>query len=526
MYRANNHHQLSLSDFNQPIGLTMSADNRWVRLAELIPWEKYEHQYAHLFKGSKVGNVAKPFRMALGSLIIQQKLGFSDRELVEEITENPYLQYFIGLPGYRQERPFDPSLLTLFRKRMRLDITKVINEAAIQNYEESMASKDHKNDNKPPKGGSGSSGADTRKETSEGGSTKVGPAADESEHNANSANNVNNADGANSGTLILDATCAPSNIRFPQDFSLLNEAREKLEKIIHRFHEDYGLDLPRTRCRKARAVYLNLAKSKRRSAKKIRSVIRFMLNCIKRDNGYLENFMHEGYAPLSSEIRLLMTIQTLYDQQLEMYQKKTHRVNDRIVSITQPYIRPIVRGKAKAPVEFGTKFDLSLDEYGMGRIEKISFDPYNEGRTLENACERYRERTGHYPERVLVDQIYRNRENRRYCKEHGIRISGPKLGRPGPQELTRDERRIENADNVDRIEVERAFSLSKRCYGLGLIRTKTEITTYSTISLSILTTNLFRILARTGRFIFAFFKYLFQLENFQLEGTTYLKYAC
>ena len=105
-------------------------------------------------------------------------------------------------------------------------------------------------------------------------------------------------------------------------------------------------------------------------------------------------------------------------------------------------------------------------------------------------------------------------------------MSGPKLGRPGPQELARDERRIENADNVDRIEVERAFSLSKRCYGLGLIRTKTEITTYSTISLSILTTNLFRILARTGRFIFAFFKYLFQLENFQLEGTTYLKYAC
>ena len=125
-----------------------------------------------------------------------------------------------------------------------------------------------------------------------------------------------------------------------------------------------------------------------------------MLNCIRRDDGYLEDFMAEGYAPCSSEIRQISTIRKLYEQQLEMYQNKTHRVDDRIVSIQQPYLRPIVRGKTKAPVEFGTKFDLSLDEHGMGRIEKISFDPYNESGTLQDACERYRERTGHYPERV------------------------------------------------------------------------------------------------------------------------------
>ena len=491
MYRASTASQIRFDDFNQGCGMQLDKNNEWIRRGDLIPWQELEHLYSVYFP-SKSGRPAHPFREALGSLIIQQRLTLSDRKTAKAIAEGPYLQYFIGLPRFQNEAPFQPTLLVEFRKRLTPEIMEQCNEIIIQALEEA---EQKAKEAAPKKRG--------RK-----------PAEETPDENGNL------------GTAILYATCAPSYIRYPQDFSLLNEAREKLEKIIHRFHEDYGLDLPRTRCRKARAVYLNLAKSKRRSAKKIRSVIRFMLNCIKRDNGYLENFMHEGYAPLSSEIRLLMTIQTLYDQQLEMYQKKTHRVNDRIVSITQPYIRPIVRGKAKAPVEFGTKFDLSLDEYGMGRIEKISFDPYNEGRTLENACERYRERTGHYPERVLVDQIYRNRENRRYCKEHGIRMSGPKLGRPGPQELTRDERRIENADNVDRIEVERAFSLSKRCYGLGLIRTKTEITTYSTISLSILTTNLFRILARTGRFIFAFFKYLFQLENFQLEGTTYLKYAC
>ena len=80
----------------------MNPENRWIRLAELIPWDEYEEKYASRFM-SDTGNVAKPCRMALGALIIQKRLGFSDRELVEEITENPYLQYFIGLPGYQNK---------------------------------------------------------------------------------------------------------------------------------------------------------------------------------------------------------------------------------------------------------------------------------------------------------------------------------------------------------------------------------------------------------------------------------------
>ena len=517
MYKTDNNRQFELTDFNQPIGLSMDSNNRWVRLAEMIPWEKYEDKYSHLFIGSKAGNVAKPFRMALGALIIQKKLGFSDRELVEEITENPYLQYFIGLPGYQQERPFDPSMMTLFRKRMRVDVTKVINEAVIQQYEEPEAKAKDDDSHKDDHHSSGGSGTadEPKNETS---------AADAPSADAESGADTEHA--ANSGTLILDATCAPSNIRYPQDFSLLNEAREKLEKIIRRFHDDYGLALPRMYNRVARKKYLNLAKSKKRSAKKIRKVIRFMLNCISRDNSYLEGFMSEGYAPYSHEIQLILTIRELYEQQLEMYQKKTHRVHNRIVSIQQPYIRPIVRGKTKAPVEFGTKFVLSIDEHGMGRIEKISFDPYNESGTLQDACERYRERTGHYPERVLVDQIYRNRDNRRYCKEHSIRISGPKLGRPSTEPMSREERRTEYADNTDRIEVERSFSRSKRCYGLGLIRTKTELTTFNDISLSIPTTNLFRILARMGRYFFALVKVLFIPEIIRPENEIYRAIVC
>ena len=171
-----------------------------------------------------------------------------------------------------------------------------------------------------------------------------------------------------------------------------------------------------------------------------------------------------------------------------MYRNKTHSVKNRIVSISQPYIRPIVRGKVKAPTEFGAKLDMSIDEKGYARLEKLSFDAYNEQDVLISSVKNYKTRTGHYPERVLVDQIYRNRGNIAFCKVHDIRISGPALGRP--KKMSKEEKQQSYNDSVDRIEVERGFSLAKRCYGLGLIRTKLDTTTRSSIALSIIAMNL------------------------------------
>lgn len=83
--------------------------------------------------------------------------------------------------------------------------------------------------------------------------------------------------------------------------------------------------------------------------------------------------MSDGYAMKYKEISQYLTIITLYEQQKYMYDNKVHSVEHRIVSILQPWLRSIVRAKAKEPVEFGAKFDLSLDSEGYGRIEKISF---------------------------------------------------------------------------------------------------------------------------------------------------------
>lgn len=450
MYKKDRFRQLGLTDFNQPLGLKMNPENRWVRYAATIPWETIEEKYAAIFKGT-TGMPAKPLRCALGSLLIQKQLGFSDRELVEEIRENPYLQYFIGLPGYIDSWPFVPSLLVEFRKRLPEKTIAEINELIIDYNTKDKD--DHSN------GGGSSSDSNEQEER---------PAENE-------------------GTLILDATCAPQDITFPQDINLLNEARENLEGMIDEICEENELQKPRMYRQKARQDYLNLARSKKRTTKRIRKAIRKQLQYVSRDLRYLEGFLAAGCELKSRQSGRLGTIRKVYQQQHEMYEKNTHSVQDRIVSISQPYIRPIVRGKAAAPVEFGAKFDLSLDERGLARIEKISFDAYNESDVLQSAVERYKNRTGHYPERVLADKIYRNRGNLKYCKEHGIRLSGPSLGRPKKDAVI--DKKTEYRDNADRVAVERAFSLAKRAYGLGRIRTKLAETTQCSIALSILAMN-------------------------------------
>ena len=460
MYKFDRNHQYSLSDFNQPLGMEMNLENRWVKKAAMIPWDEIEDRYAELFP-SKVGMPAKPLRTALGSLLIQKEYGYSDRELVEQIKENPYYQYFIGLPGYEYKAPFVPSLLVEFRKRLDENVLAEINEmiAAYNNPDDS--SDDDSN-------GGGNSADNTNTEN----------------------DNQSACEPENEGTLILDATCAPQNIAYPQDINLLNEAREKLESIIDQICDEYNFYKPRMYREKARKAYLALAKCRKRTGKRIRKAIGQQLRFISRDLGYIDMFVLYNDVVLNDkQKKRLFVLKELYEQQKYMYDNKTHKVKDRIVSISQPYIRPIVRGKAKAPVEFGAKLDMSIDEKGIARLEKLSFDAYNEEDVLVTAIENYRKRTGHYPERVLVDQIYRNQKNRAYCKSRKIRISGKALGRP-KKNPTLEEKKIAHQDNMDRIEVERGFSLAKRCFGMGLITTKLDITTRSSIALSILAMNL------------------------------------
>ena len=109
--------QLLFKDFILPFSGELSGDNRWNKLAELIPWDELEDDYAAQFCEG-FGAPAKPFRMALGGLIIKARLGITDEELVEQIKENPDLQFFIALTAFQYSARFDPSMMVYFRKRL------------------------------------------------------------------------------------------------------------------------------------------------------------------------------------------------------------------------------------------------------------------------------------------------------------------------------------------------------------------------------------------------------------------------
>ena len=451
MYRYSNG-QISLSDFKQPVGMNLKESNRWVKKAQTIPWLETEKRYAALFTNRK-GNVAKPLRLALGACIIQAEYGYSDEETALQIQENPYLQYFCGYPGYNDEKlPFDPSLMVYFRKRLTPEVLGKINEMILRDAKARHSKEVEDKDDDNSDDGSGT--------------------------------------GSNSGTMIVDATCAPSNIRYPQDISLLNEARENAEKLLDVLHDPADGKKPRTYRKRARKDYLKYTRCRKHTAKMTRKAIGKQLTYLRRDLDAVEVKLSLGKSLTARQTERLNTIRTIYEQQKYMHNNHTHSVPDRIVSVSQPFVRPVVRGKAGKPVEFGAKLDINVVD-GWTRLECFSFDAYNEAGNLQEMEERFLEREGHYPSRILADKIYRNRENLSYCKEHGIRLSGPALGRPRKGE-TRDKAQ-DYRDECERVEVERRFSLAKRKCGMGLVTAKLRETAAHVIARSVLVLNLRKI---------------------------------
>lgn len=482
--------QYYLEEFILPFAGKLRADNRWVQLAKLIPWEKIEERYASRFTSHR-GQEAKPVRMALGALIIKEKCGFTDRETVAQITENPYLQYFIGLKEYQTQAPFNPSLMVHFRKRFGKKALREINEEICRAAREADKKKNKDDDHKPepPTGGKKVATEETNNPDQDS-SFEVYP--------------------ANQGKLILDATCAPADIHYPTDLSLLNEAREKLDNIIDIIHKTLGKPgkRPRTYRQIARKNYLGIVRNKKPGKKTIRKAIGQQLRYVKRNLGVVDRLLVQAgdeHGLSRKHQETLDTIRKLYEQQRHMYTNRTHKINDRIVSISQPHVRPIVRGKATADVEFGAKVAISIVN-GYAQVEKLSWDAFNEGNTLIASVENYRQRYGFYPEAVQADKIYRNKENLRYCARRGIRLSGPKLGRPpADKTLQKELRQLERQDACERNTVEGKFGEGKRRYGLARIMARLKETAESVICLQFLVMNLEH---RLRVLLFHFLRYL------------------
>jgi len=483
--------------------LPLDPKNDWIRLSKLVPWFEFDRKYRENFR-SKKGQPAIDSRMALGALLIKPAYkGISDEDLTKEIAMNPYLQYFLGLREYRYECPFDPSMMTRFRQRITPEMLSWVNDQVIGRKaadEEKERPKDDEPDEQPR--AAGGTGDSARQEQLSIDDVSAEPAEQ------------GRKESPNEGTLILDATCAPQNIRFPTDASLLNEAREKTEEIIDALHAQGLSDgkKPRTYRQKARRRYNNFSKARKKTANMIRAAKRQQLQYLKRNLGIIDSYeqRHPGCLQLLPERKqaMLQVIRTLYAQQEEMYRNGSHRVDDRIVSLSQPWVRPIVRGKQNAEVEFGAKVEMSVVD-GFLRIEDLRWDAFNESTTMIDSVEAYRKAYGHYPKRVLADTIFRTRKNLKFCKDRGIHLNGPKLGKPyADPAVAKAHNKLEWLESGERGEIERKFGTAKRRYTLDCIVTRLQETSETHIHTIVLFMNLrkkLRLLLRP------FFRRLYQV---------------
>jgi len=470
MYRKTNESSIAPENFELPFEGKLSADNRWIIMAELIPWEEFEEEYAQNFH-EEMGAPAKPFRMALGALIIKEKLKTSDRETIEQIKENPYLQYFLGMSAYSNEALFDATMFVNFRKRISKNLINKINKR--------MVMRERK-----------------KKEIEEKSERKE----EEKESQIK-----------NKGKLILDASCAPADLSYPQDLGILNQARKKTENILDCLYQSLRIKLkkkPRTYRKRARKDYLKVAKKRRCSQKERREAIKKQLQYIKRNLSQIEKLI-EGGSELSSlskrNYKMLLVVTEVYRQQLWMWENKSSRIDDRIVSITQPHIRPIVRGKAGKPVEFGAKISVSCFESYVF-LDHLSWDNFNESGDLQAQVEEYKEFTGYYPESVHVDKIYRTRKNLAWCKERGIRISGVPLGRP-PKNISKETKKQALEDEGIRNAIEGKFGQAKRRYSLDCIMTKLDKTSETDLAITFLVINLSNLLRQVNCLFLSLFLY-------------------
>jgi len=481
MIRDHSHKQIPLAEFDWPFQVALDENNRWVKMSECIPWDELAEGYYHGFSSSQ-GRPLKDARLAIGAVIIKHKLCLSDRETVAQIQENPYLQYFVGLTGYQMAAPFAPSLLVEIRKRMGESMFEAFHGVIIDAVEKAKAKNKSNKQSRSARCKSRSDDHDDEPPST--------PSRTDKEEEP-----------AHQGKLILDATVAPQAIRYPTDLNLLNEARAFSEKIIDRLYPETDWQKkPRTYRQKAHKAYLSVVKRRRPAGKVLRRGLKQQLQYLRRNLGHIERLLE--HWPEGAELPLpgwllyrYWVIQYVYAQQWEMYQNKSRRCDHRIVSINQPYVRPIIRGKQDKPVEFGAKLSVSLTGEGLARVDHLRWNAFHEGGDLISQVKAYRARYGVYPEAVLGDTIYGTRNNRGYLKKHGIRFAGKPLGRPKKvTEANREELKLlkaqRRAEYLQRIPIEGKFGQGKNGYDLNYIRARRPDTSYAWINSIFLVMNL------------------------------------
>lgn len=445
MIRFQSEKQITIEEFKTPFEIKLQRNNRWVLLAAQLPWDELSTIYYKSLSTTK-GAKAKDARLVIGALIVKHMLGLDDRETIETIRENMYIQFFLGLCEYTYEDVFDRSLFITLRYRLGEAQFDAMTCELIK-----LADVRRPNKKNPKQGNQPGNENGTTTENSE----NLPP---------------------NKSKLLLDATVADQMVVYPTDLGLLANCREESERIIDELCIKLNIaKKPRTHRRNARKAYLDLAKKKHKTRTEIRKGIgkqlRFLRRNIKSIHQVLDKAEDQGFPLNKRDQRIFFVIHHILDQQFSMYRNRSHSIEDRIVNVYQPYVRPIVRGKDKVQIEFGAKIGVSLSD-GYARINTLSWDAYNENTDLEKQVEAYKDLKGYYPEVLIVDKIYGTRQNRSYLKEHGIRFCGKPLGRPTREILTPYQKLKQMIERGIRNQIEGKFGQGKNAYSLSKVRTR------------------------------------------------------
>lgn len=408
MYRRKDRKTIPLFPELFPFGGKLNENNRWIRIAGLIPWEELEEEYAAHF--SDVGRPGADSQLVIGLLLLKHMTGLSDEGIVQDVLENPYMQAFCGFEKFVTDEILDPSTLTKMRERLGLEFFKELERKTYKLL------------------------IDRR---------------------------IIKAKG-----MLVDATVFPEKIKYPNDVGLLNDVRVWLVKNIKRIGKSIGKKY-RTRPREARKEYLNFSKKKTKTKKTINKAKKKMLQYVRRNikqlKDAIEQFKATGQQVKKHIIEQLKTAEKIYRQQHRMYRERTNRVEERIVSFTRPYVRPIKRGKQGKKTEFGGKAAL-VHVGGFLFLDYFEHRAFAEEALLVDHLAGYMDRFGKLPPSVVMDAKYGTNENREMMEEFEVRASFKRRGRR-PKIVDSQDRWFKKKQR-ERNQIEGSFGNGKEHYGL------------------------------------------------------------
>jgi len=420
-----------------PYGGKLNSNNRWMKLHDIIPWEELENIYKKYF--SDVGRPGKDSQLVNGLMIVKHQKVVSDEETVKDFLENPYVQFFCGYDQFVTEKEIDSSTLTRMRKRLGVEYFKKFENEILNLLKSRKIIKENEQQ--------------------------------------------------------IDATVFPANVTHPTDTGLLEKVRVWLvEKILEIKKKIKLKEAIRTYSWTARKVYLKFQKKRKKKAKEIHKAMKQLLQYVRRNKEQLKKLLEQSGDFVDDEIarikEKLSDAEKIYRQQLEMFKKKTHSIENRIISFHKPHIRPIVRGKAGKDVEFGPKATVSLVD-GYLFLDKFSTDAYNEGAVLSESLKLHEERFGKKPEIVIADKIYGNKKNREMLGDEKIKAAFVPLGRKSL--LTKKIEKWVKQKQRKRNQIEGFIGVSKVHRGLERLLYKNE---ELNIRLGLIAMNLSTALAR------------------------------